>query len=185
MVESTKRRMVDAAKQSFRQRGVTATGFSEILQRSGAARGAIYHHFPGGKAELVRGVIDSTAGDVGELIDALLDQAPSPAAAVADMFDLCILAADERAGDFGCPITPAVLEADGDTDTLAAAAAAFADWQARLSERWSADGSPAETATAWSTLVVSALEGALVLARAERSGDPLRRAKHALVAMLP
>jgi AcrR family transcriptional regulator len=27
--------------------------FTEVLERSGAARGAIYHHFPGGKNQLV------------------------------------------------------------------------------------------------------------------------------------
>jgi AcrR family transcriptional regulator len=27
--------------------------FTEVLENSGAARGAIYHHFPGGKAQIV------------------------------------------------------------------------------------------------------------------------------------
>jgi AcrR family transcriptional regulator len=41
--------MIDAAKVSYRHHGVTATGFTEVLERAGATRGTIYHHFPGGK----------------------------------------------------------------------------------------------------------------------------------------
>ena len=37
----------------MRRNGLAGTSFTEVLADSGAARGAIYHHFPGGKSELV------------------------------------------------------------------------------------------------------------------------------------
>jgi TetR/AcrR family transcriptional regulator, lmrAB and yxaGH operons repressor len=180
----TKARMVEAAKESFRLRGVTATGFSEILERSGAARGAIYHHFPSGKAELTQAVIASTAADVSGLIRALFEQAESPLEAVDAMLDLCIAAADERDGDLGCPITPAVLEADGDAATLAAGHRAFALWEAEVAAGLEGAGHDVSRAGALATLIVSAIEGALVLSRAERSSMPLRRTKRALSSLL-
>src|SRR5437588_5626228 len=58
----TKERMVDAALGLFQRQGFDRTAFSEILRHSGAARGAIYHHFPGGKEELALEVVkESTA----------------------------------------------------------------------------------------------------------------------------
>jgi TetR/AcrR family transcriptional regulator, lmrAB and yxaGH operons repressor len=52
-VSETRTRMIDAALDSLRHRGVSGMSFTEVLERSGAARGAIYHHFPGGKNQLV------------------------------------------------------------------------------------------------------------------------------------
>ena len=45
-------RMVKAADQLFRAQGLHATGVAEILERSGAPRGSLYHYFPGGKEQL-------------------------------------------------------------------------------------------------------------------------------------
>ena len=39
-------------------RGLEATAFSDVLERSGAPRGSIYHHFPDGKDQLVEAAIE-------------------------------------------------------------------------------------------------------------------------------
>src|SRR5579864_69473 len=48
-----RQRMIESAAVLIRERGVQATSFSEVLAHSRAPRGSIYHHFPGGKAQLV------------------------------------------------------------------------------------------------------------------------------------
>lgn len=53
MATGTRVRMVDAAVEALQQRGAAGMSFTDVLAASGAARGAIYHHFPGGKAQLV------------------------------------------------------------------------------------------------------------------------------------
>src|SRR5437868_4562331 len=54
--------MLDSAARLFREHGYNGTGFRDIVQHSHAPRGSIYHHFPGGKAQLgVEAVI--AAGD--------------------------------------------------------------------------------------------------------------------------
>src|SRR3977135_2427127 len=55
-------RMIKAAFDLFRKRGYHATAFSDVVQESGAPRGSIYFHFPGGKQELAREAI-ALAGD--------------------------------------------------------------------------------------------------------------------------
>src|SRR5437588_12904212 len=79
----TRARMVDAALALFQRQGFDRTGFSDILRRSGAARGAIYHHFPGGKAQLVAEAAARNGSDVEAHLAAL--PATSPLA-VAEAF---------------------------------------------------------------------------------------------------
>src|SRR6185437_10409523 len=43
---------IDATAVLLRRQGYAATGLSEIVERSGAPRGSVYFHFPGGKEEL-------------------------------------------------------------------------------------------------------------------------------------
>src|SRR3954468_16028931 len=47
-----RRRMIQSAALLFRSQGIEGTSFSDVLDHSGAPRGSIYHHFPGGKAQL-------------------------------------------------------------------------------------------------------------------------------------
>ena len=45
--------MIEAAMYLIASKGVQATSFADVLKASGAPRGSVYHHFPGGKDELV------------------------------------------------------------------------------------------------------------------------------------
>jgi len=50
---TSRQRAVDATLLLLRRQGLAATGMNEIVRDSRAPRGSIYHHFPGGKDELV------------------------------------------------------------------------------------------------------------------------------------
>src|SRR5690349_23709876 len=45
-------RMIQSAALLFREHGYSGTGFRDVIEHSGAPRGSIYHHFPGGKEQL-------------------------------------------------------------------------------------------------------------------------------------
>src|SRR4051795_7175660 len=47
-----RQKMIESAAVLFRERGVLGTSFTDVLERSGAPRGSIYHHFQGGKTQL-------------------------------------------------------------------------------------------------------------------------------------
>ncbi|HEU5352894.1 MAG TPA: TetR/AcrR family transcriptional regulator, partial [Actinocrinis sp.] len=64
MPSTTRDRMIDATVEALSRRGVCGMSFTEVLEHSGAARGAIYHHFPGGKGQLVA----EAAGRFGERV---------------------------------------------------------------------------------------------------------------------
>lgn len=175
--------MIDAAKSGFRAHGMVATGFTEVLAASGAARGAIYHHFPGGKEELAAAVVASTADNVEVAIRALFATSASPHDALMAAVDLVASAVDQRQG-FGCAIAPAVLEASGSRAILDGADDAFIRWQRAIREGFEAFGDAASMdgpgTDAIAALVVASLEGALILSRAAGSSQPVRRVGRAL-----
>ena len=51
---------VEATGELLRRQGYAATGLNEIVARSGAPRGSLYFHFPGGKQELALAAMERT-----------------------------------------------------------------------------------------------------------------------------
>jgi AcrR family transcriptional regulator len=55
--EATTAALIEAARELFAERGYAAVAMEEIVQRAGVTRGALYHHFRGGKEDLFRAVL--------------------------------------------------------------------------------------------------------------------------------
>jgi TetR/AcrR family transcriptional repressor of lmrAB and yxaGH operons len=176
--------MVRAAVELYRERGMLGTGFSDVLEASGAARGAIYHHFPGGREELAVAVIDANGADLRTFLGHLLERR-GPAGAIRGFTAWYADRLDETGTRFGCPIAPAVLESALSSDAVAAAAAAaFDSWQSQLAAALRTSGVPAYRARRLAQTVVAGVEGALVLARARRSAGPIRAVGQELARLL-
>ncbi len=169
-----RQKMIETAAVVMRERGVEATSFSEVLSRSGAPRGSIYHHFPGGKAQLIE---EATryAGDftAAGLIAALGEDDPVAAVTAFCSGWTKIL----RKTDFnaGCPVVAAALEGEHTPGAREAAAAAFLHWETLLTNAIETHAGSRERAHSLATLVIAAVEGAVVLSRAARSTAPLER----------
>lgn len=167
-------RMIRSAAVLFRERGVHGTSLSDVVAHSSAPRGSIYHWFPGGKAQLAEEATRYSGELIAGGIAAALDD-DDPVAAVRAFAALWreIL----RASDFsaGCPIVSATLEGDRAPGARAAAGAAFARWQELLAGAFAGRGVAPARAGSLATLAVAAVEGAIVLSRAQRSSAPLER----------
>ncbi len=162
--------MIESAAVLMRERGVEKTSFSEVLAHSGAPRGSIYHHFPGGKAELV----DEATRYAGEFTAAAFAAAlaeDDPIAAIHGFSAMWLRILERSDFSAGCPVVAAALSG-GSQDT---AAGAFRSWERALEEALAGRGVELTRAGAIATLVIAAIEGAVVLARAERSAGPLER----------
>lgn len=168
---TTKQRMVEAAAESLRRRGLQGTSFTHVLERSGAARGAIYHHFPGGKAALAEAAVGWTGENVVAALTAL-PPAADPGAAVAAFLDLVRPVVAESATGAGCAVAAVTLESPGESPLQLAARDALRSWRGVLHEQLVAAGCEPRDADALATLLVTTLEGAHVLCRAEGSIDP-------------
>jgi AcrR family transcriptional regulator len=172
--QSPRQRMIVSAAVLMRERGVEATSFSEVLEHSGAPRGSIYHHFPGGKAQL----IEEATRYAGDFTAAGLKKAlaqDDPVAAIhrfAAFWQELLQDSDYGAG---CPVVAASLEGERIPGAREAAADAFRRWERAIAQALAPHGVAPARAQALATLMVASIEGAVVLARAERSTAPLER----------
>lgn len=166
--------MIESAALLMRERGVEATSFSEVLERSGAPRGSIYHHFPGGKAQLVEEATRHAGEVIANGLAGALGQ-DDPAAALRTFCDTWRSVLCKSDFGAGCPVVAATLEGERSPGARDAAGAAFARWQTLLSDALLERGVAREHARSLSALAIAAIEGAVVLARAERSRAPLAR----------
>src|ERR1700728_3918187 len=84
----------------------------------------------------------------------------------------------------GCPVAGVAMDAD-DEELTVAARAAFAAWSALLAEQLQAAGVQADRAGPIASIALTAMEGALVMCRVERSSAPLEITAGELMRLLP
>jgi AcrR family transcriptional regulator len=181
---ATRAKMVRGAAALMRERGYSGTGFRELIEASGAPRGSIYHHFPGGKAELAAEAV-GYAGDLGRraVDDALV--AGDPVAALRAFVELWRADFERSGGRAGCPIVAVAVEAhDEAPELLEAADAAFSRWLDAFAASLRAAGVARGRAERLAALVVSGVEGGIVLSRARRDPQPLLQVARELEATL-
>src|SRR3712207_6768078 len=64
---TTRRALLDAAREMFAERGYHGAAAEEIVRRAGVTRGAMYHHFED-KRELFRAVVEEIETEVDEAV---------------------------------------------------------------------------------------------------------------------
>ena len=175
--ERTRARMVAAAAALFRRHGYRNTTWSQVVAESGTPWGSIGFHFPGGKEELGEAALRAAGDEVAAVIDLVAGRHADPAEAVLTFFRESGRLMAASGYTTGCPVATTALEMSGTSERLRGAAREVFDrWQEHLAEPLVRRGLDRGEAAALATLVISAFEGALVLARVERSAAPLETA---------
>ena len=178
----TRDRMIEAAIVLMRRTGVSGAGINEIVKESGAPKGSMYHFFPGGKREILSSALEVYAKRIVQFIDETLARGRTPEAKVKALFK----AFERRVEDFeyrqSCAAGCVSLDLDEDTEPIRLAAqAAFADYVATIARHFDF-GSPRAT-NSFASLVLTAIEGAYIRARAERSSQAFAEAGEWLAAL--
>jgi AcrR family transcriptional regulator len=185
-VTSPRERMVASAALLIRERGAHPTAIADVLAHSGAPRGSAYHYFPGGRNQLLCEAVDYAGQYMADRM--------SRATSAVQMLDALIAGyrrqlvdSDYRAG---CPVVAVTVEA-GDPEqpgpqraVIERAAAAFTRWADLIRARLEQDGVPAAQSEELAMLILTAFEGAVVVARAGRDVTPLDMVHRRLRALL-
>ncbi|MBJ7328339.1 MAG: TetR/AcrR family transcriptional regulator [Solirubrobacteraceae bacterium] len=169
-----RQRMIQSAALLFRERGIEGTTFADVLEHSGAPRGSVYHHFRGGKTQLAEESV-RWAGEFTLAGTAAVLQEHDPVAAVGifrRQWSEILRDSDFRAG---CPIVAAAVDGEHEPTVREIAGEVFADWEQLIADAFAERGVPADRARSMATLLVAAIEGGIVLSRAQRSVKPLER----------
>ncbi|WAU83327.1 TetR/AcrR family transcriptional regulator [Streptomyces sp. Qhu-G9] len=164
-------RMVFSAAQLIRRDGVTSTGMREVATHAKAPRGSLQHYFPGGKEQLVNEAVDWAGRYAGNRVARFLAALPDPVPSglFAAMVRQWTEEYETDGFDRGCPVVAATVDcAQSVESTREAVAAAFAAWTGPVARALTDMGVPEDRAAALATLMISALEGAILIARAER-----------------
>jgi AcrR family transcriptional regulator len=181
--ESARDRMITGAIELFRERGVGATSMSDVIERSGAPRGSLYHYFPRGKAQLAEEAT-ATAGRLMVTSINTLSATKGPAQALSKIigyFRKQLVQTDFAAG---CPVAAGALADVDAPGARAVAGETFSAWEQALSTAMWQAGVSTATAETFATMAVASVEGALLVARAQRSTRALDRVERFLTAQL-
>jgi AcrR family transcriptional regulator len=169
----SRERMLRSTMTLLREYGASATSIDRVLAHSGAPRGSVYHHFPGGRTQL----IDEAVALAGNLMLGLIDaamQADDPVQAIDAFFELWRGRVAESRFRSGCPIVAVAVETNDEAPELArSAGTVFAGWQEAFTALFRRHGLPEERSRRLAALIVAAEEGAVILCRAQQSTAPM------------
>ncbi len=177
----SKGKTLAAAARLFRQQGYHGTALHDILAGGGSPRGSLYFHFPKGKEEIGEAALTLA----GEAVRQAIAHA-AETSANAEIFLTRVargMASDlEKSGyKEGCPIATTALETAAQSEVLGAATRnAFQKWELEIKRGLERFDMKTDKADLVATLVLSQLEGALLLARTYRSLEPIHRAEQAV-----
>ena len=174
MASDTRARMIETTARLLQHRGYHGASLNEILEACGAPRGSLYFHFPGGKEQLAIEATRAAVDEATQALAAVLAQSKTAAAGVRGYAEAAAQLMRESDYTFGCPVSPLILDASGGVAELAKLCRdAFETWTGMIAAALAAAGAPKGRAASLALLSVTAIEGALLAARAYRDIKPL------------
>lgn len=159
--------MIKAGRRLYSARGYVGTAFSDVLAESGAPRGSVYFHFPGGKDEFAAEVVTTHSRSEEARLTRLAATCETPQ----ELVIAFLTAARDHAASTGfregCPIGAVILESCHTSPALFESAATAIEtsidsFTSLLVER----GAKEPDARRWATAAVTGFEGALIVSRA-------------------
>ncbi|CAN5404098.1 TetR/AcrR family transcriptional regulator [soil metagenome] len=180
---STEERIVTAMAELMRVQGYAATGVKQLAEVSGAPTGSIYHHFKGGKRDVAAAALRRTGAVYIQLLPLLLDLHDDLPTAIEAAF---ATAADDMAGTGWanmCPVGTVTGEiADAEPELRAVADEVISLWVDEGTTYLEGRGLAHAHARDLVYAVLTGLEGGFILARGQRSREPLLAAGRAVAA---
>jgi AcrR family transcriptional regulator len=168
----TRQKMLVSSVELLRERGAGAVTVDAVLSRSQAPRGSVYHHFPGGRGEMMSEALLLAGDGINSIIERATALGSSEALRRFGKFwNKLLLDSDFSAG---CPVVSVAVGGSRDDQHLQPTVAAiFQRWQHALADAIIADGVNPQRARRLATMAVAAIEGAIILCRVYRSTTPL------------
>jgi len=169
-------RMVRSAAALIARDGLAATGMREVADHAHAPRGSIGHYFPGGKNQMTMEALAWMGATVYNELDHAGPKKDQPlaggVAVLARFVAMWRRGLVETQLTTGCSVAAVVHDSDN-PKLLARAAEVFTSWRRPFYDALLVDGFGKQRAHALATTVIAALEGAVILSRAERCITPL------------
>jgi TetR/AcrR family transcriptional repressor of lmrAB and yxaGH operons len=169
--------MLISAAEVMRERGAAGVTIDEVLSRSGAPRGSVYHHFPQGRTQILTEALQYA----GDAITAVIDQAVDKGGIFlirqfVGFWEDMVTGSEFNAG---CPVVAAAISpTDDDPPLTELAGEIFTRWRDALARAFVTDGFSQAEAASLAVMCIAALEGAVILCRSTRDTEPLHEVAH-------
>lgn len=182
---SARERILHVTSDLIEQQGYHATGLNQIVRESAAPKGSLYHYFPDGKEEIAASAIADVSEKIVERLREQLSAIDDPAEAIRHV----VLQIAQRVESMGCQrgaqTASVVLETAHRSERLRIVAMEAYDQRREVCRvKLISSGFDVEAASQLSSLIISAIEGAIILSRAYQSIEPLHHTAELLFRLI-
>jgi AcrR family transcriptional regulator len=154
---------------------MAGTGIKDVVDRSGAPIGSLYHYFPGGKTQLVTESIRIQGDKIRRLLERSLVAKRGVAASLRAFFDTVADEFERTGANAGCAVGAVALDlVPADAELRHECQEVFEAWVATIAPHLPFRND--RTRRSFAMTIVTAIEGAFVLSRAARDGAAFREA---------
>src|ERR671931_371004 len=171
--QAARDRIVRSAAALVRERGVHGVGLRQIVAHADGPRGSLQRYFPGGKTQLITEALKLVGAEVLDDTESGLIEAATLADAIDAIFAPWRQVLVESNFTMGCPLAATVVDAGGDDRLRQEARALLNQWRDSAHAALVKFGAQESTAEDDASVLLAALEGALILSRATQSTQPL------------
>jgi TetR/AcrR family transcriptional repressor of lmrAB and yxaGH operons len=183
-VSSAREDMLAAAVELFRARGYEGVGVAELLEKSGAPRGSLYFHFPGGKEQIGAEVVERVGREVAGRFRGLHESGVDMNAFIELVFKTTAKESKERNYKASCPMAAIATGFGANNPKLAAAVRdAFSSWEDEIRIAAHARGMSEGNAAVFASAMLAAMEGAFIISKAQASSAAHINASRAMKAL--
>ena len=172
---SSRERMLQAAEALMREGGFKAAGIKQVVAQSGTPIGSVYHYFPQGKTQLAAEALRRHGDKARALLDSMFAGDRPVADRVRDLFRTAARGFDDSDRNRGCAIGAVTLDLSAADNALRTVChEAFESWVDTIAGHlpWRSH----KARRSFAEMVVTTLEGAFIVSRAQQSGRPFLNA---------
>lgn len=169
MKKSTRELIIESTAYLLQQRGYVGTGINDIIEHSGAPKGSLYYHFPGGKEQLTIEAVQWTNKNVTAFIRNNLTKYDDAIESIKQFILDSASRFDEDNYFQGVPITALVLETASVSENLRSACQeVFDNWSKEFANKLMSYGYEMEQARELGTTINIMIQGAFVMSLAKK-----------------
>lgn len=171
----TKQKMIEVMSGLLEETGYEATGLTELGKETGTPKGSLYFHFPGGKDELTNLALLHSGNQLNLFFQSVLNNSDSPSQAIKQVFHALETRIVSSNYKKGCPIATTAMETSGSVPIVSnVCAEVYSLWLKTFENYLIEEGYTSRLAKNLSLSLLSLWEGALLLAKLQKSPEPLR-----------
>lgn len=176
---NAKETLTEVTSELIRNKGYYGTGINEILAGAGIPKGSLYHHFPGGKDELIEAALKQAALQyAGEFKNAMKGKG-SAVEGLKSVVDVYIDKINKTNDYMACPLAAVSLDVSGQNEKLRLACESMFEFWILVTTAYLEYKNVKKSREKAESFMIR-LEGAILLSQVQRSARPFELIKREL-----